>query len=40
METMDPEEREHKIILPKLQAQLKYAYEKSLLYKKSGRVQE
>lgn len=34
LETMDPEEREQKIILPKLQAQLKYAYEKSPLYKK------
>jgi len=34
LETMDPEEREKKIILPKLQAQLKYAYEKSSLYKK------
>lgn len=34
METMDPEEREQKVILPKLQAQLKYAYEKSPFYKK------
>lgn len=34
LETMDPEEREQKVILPKLQAQLKYAYEKSQLYKK------
>jgi phenylacetate-CoA ligase len=34
LETMDPEEREQKIILPKLQAQLKYAYEKSPFYKK------
>ncbi len=34
LETMDPEERERKVILPKLQAQLKYAYEKSALYKK------
>ncbi len=34
LETMDPEERELKIILPKLQAQLRYAYGKSPLYKK------
>lgn len=34
LETMDPEEREKKIILPKLQAQLRYAYEKSPLYRK------
>ncbi len=34
LETMDPEEREQNVILPKLKAQLKYAYEKSLLYKK------
>ena len=34
LETMDPEEREQRVILPKLQAQLKYAYEKSQLYKK------
>ena len=34
LETMDPEERERKVILPKLQAQLKYAYEKSPLYRK------
>jgi len=34
IETMDPEEREQKIILPKLQAQLKYAYENSPFYKK------
>lgn len=34
LETMDPEERERKIILPKLQAQLKYAYERSPLYKR------
>src|SRR4030042_3459489 len=34
LETMDPEERERKVILPKLRAQLKYAYERSLLYKK------
>jgi phenylacetate-CoA ligase len=34
LETMDPEERERRVILPKLQAQLTYAYEKSLLYKK------
>lgn len=34
IETMDPEEREEKIIFPKLKAQLQYAYEKSLLYRK------
>ena len=34
VETMDPAEREEKIILPKLQAQLKYAYEHSSLYHK------
>jgi phenylacetate-CoA ligase len=34
LETMDPEERELKVILPKLQAQLKYAYENSPLYRK------
>ena len=33
IETMDMEEREQTIILPKLQSQLKYAYEKSLFYK-------
>lgn len=33
LETMDAEEREQKVILPKLQAQLKYAYEKSPLYR-------
>lgn len=33
VETMDPEEREEKIILPKLQAQLRYAYEKSPFYR-------
>jgi phenylacetate-CoA ligase len=33
-ETMDPEERERKIILPKLQAQLNYAYKRSPLYRK------
>ena len=31
---MDPEEREEKIILPKLQAQLRYAYENSPFYKR------
>ena len=36
LETMDPEEREQKIILPKLQAQLEYAYEKSPFYKENG----
>lgn len=34
LETMDPEERERKVILPKLQAQLNYAYKKSPLYRK------
>jgi len=34
IETMDPEEREQKIILPKLQAQLRYAYENSPFYRK------
>ena len=34
LETMDPEERERKVILPKLQAQLTYAYKRSPLYKK------
>jgi len=34
IETMDPAEREQKVILPKLSAQLNYAYEKSALYKK------
>ena len=34
LETMDPEEREQKVIFPKLQDQLKYAYKKSQLYKK------
>ncbi|HYA94137.1 MAG TPA: AMP-binding protein [Thermodesulfobacteriota bacterium] len=34
LETMDPEEREQKVILPKLRAQLKYAYQRSRLYKK------
>ncbi|MGD9075780.1 MAG: AMP-binding protein [Desulfobacteraceae bacterium] len=34
LETMDPQEREQNVILPKLQAQLKYAYEKSPFYKK------
>jgi phenylacetate-CoA ligase len=34
LETMDPQERERKVILPKLQAQLKYAYQRSPLYKK------
>ena len=33
LETMDPEEREQKVILPKLQAQLEYAYEKSPFYR-------
>src|SRR4030067_2342154 len=34
LETMNPEERKQKVILPKLQAQLKYAIERSGLYKK------
>jgi len=34
LETMDPEERKEKIILPKLQSQLKYAYENSPFYKR------
>jgi phenylacetate-CoA ligase len=34
IETMDPQEREQTIILPKLQQQLKYAYENSGLYRK------
>jgi len=33
-DTMDPTEREQRVILPKLQAQLKYAYEKSAFYKR------
>jgi phenylacetate-CoA ligase len=34
LETMDPEERERRIILPKLQSQLAYAYENSSFYRK------
>jgi phenylacetate-CoA ligase len=34
LDTMDPGEREERVILPKLQAQLKYAYEKSAFYKR------
>ncbi len=34
LETMDPARREQEVILPKLQAQLKYAYEHSPFYKK------
>ncbi len=34
LETMDPVERERKVILPKLQAQLAYAYENSPFYRK------
>ena len=34
LEAMDPEEREQKVILPKLKAQLKYAYDRSALYHK------
>jgi len=33
LETMNPEEREQSVILPKLRAQLKYAYEKAPLYR-------
>lgn len=33
-ETMDPEERRQKIILPKLQAQIAYTYEKAPLYRR------
>ena len=33
-ETMDPDEREQTIILPKLKAQLKYAYENAAFYRK------
>jgi phenylacetate-CoA ligase len=34
LETMDPGEREQRIVLPKLQAQLTYAYENSPFYQK------
>ena len=34
LETMDPAQREEEVILPKLQAQLRYAYENSPFYKK------
>jgi phenylacetate-CoA ligase len=34
LETMDPEKREREVILPKLQAQLRYAYKRSPLYRK------
>ncbi len=34
LETMDPAQREEEVILPKLQAQIKYAYENSSFYKK------
>ena len=34
VETMDPQEREQKIILPKLKEQLKYAYKNSAFYKR------
>jgi phenylacetate-CoA ligase len=34
LEKMDPHEREEKIILPKLRAQLMYAYERSALYRR------
>ncbi|MCJ7829982.1 MAG: hypothetical protein MUP74_01220, partial [Desulfobacterales bacterium] len=34
VETMDPQERERKVILPKLQAQLHYAYENADFYRR------
>jgi phenylacetate-CoA ligase len=34
LDTMDAQEREQKVILPKLQAQLKYAYERSAFYRR------
>lgn len=34
LETMDPERREKEVILPKLRAQLAYAYKNSLFYRK------
>jgi phenylacetate-CoA ligase len=34
LETMDPEEREHQVIRPKLQALLSYAYENSPFYRR------
>ncbi len=34
LETMDPEEREQTVILPKLQAQLDYAYKRSPFYRR------
>lgn len=34
LETMDPEERERAVILPKLQSQIAYAYEHSSFYRK------
>ncbi|MBU0990013.1 MAG: phenylacetate--CoA ligase family protein, partial [Proteobacteria bacterium] len=34
LETMDPTQREEEVILPKLQAQLRYAYKNSPFYKK------
>lgn len=34
LETMDPAQREEEVILPKLRAQLKYAYERSSFYRK------
>lgn len=34
LETMDPEERNRKVILPKLQALLKYAYKHSAFYRR------
>ncbi|MCX5838092.1 MAG: phenylacetate--CoA ligase family protein, partial [Deltaproteobacteria bacterium] len=34
LETMDPGEREQRVILPKLQVQLTYAYENSPFYRK------
>ncbi len=34
LEIMDPEERDQRVIIPKLQAQLKYAYESSPFYRR------
>jgi phenylacetate-CoA ligase len=34
IETMDPDEREERVILPKLQSQLRYAYEHSHFYRR------
>ena len=34
LETMDPDEREQTVVLPKLRAQMAYAYKKSSFYKR------